>query len=103
MPAISKPPGPKATKRLALSDPKAEHRHGAAIFGLVEYEGRVAAPNQKMEDAWSMPFNLEPLELPWRVWRRYGREYRRLLKQVEDWSESSEIRHLPQDVHPAQW
>ena len=35
--------------------------------------------------------------------RRYLRKYRRLLKQVEDWSESSEIRHLLRDVLPSYW
>ena len=66
-------------------------------------EERVDAPNQKLDDLWSIPLNLEGGELWLRDWRRYLRKYRRLLKQVEDWSESSEIRHLLRDVFPSYW
>ena len=69
----------------------------------LEQEERVDAPNQKLDDLWSIPLNLERGELRLRDWRRYLRKYRRLLKQVEDWSESSEIRHLLRDVLPSYW
>ena len=42
-------------------------------------------------------------DLPLRDWRRYFRKCNRLLKQVEDWAESSEIRHLLRDVLPSYW
>ena len=38
-----------------------------------------------------------------RDWRRYLRKYRRFLKQVEDWSESSKIRHPLRNVLPSYW
>ena len=63
-------------------------------LGWLEQEERVDAPNQKPDDVWSIPLNLEGGELRLRDWRGYLRKFRRLLKQVEDWSESSEIRHL---------
>ena len=69
----------------------------------LEQEERVDAPNQKMDDLWSIPLNLERGELRLRDWRRYLRKYRQLLKQVEDWSESSEIRHLLRDLLPSYW
>ena len=50
-----------------------------------------------------MPLNLERGELWLRDWRRYLRNYRRLLNQVEDWSESSKISHLLRDVLPSYW
>ena len=50
-----------------------------------------------------MPLNLERGELRLRDWRRYLRKYRRLLKQIEDWSESNVNFHLLQDVVPAYW
>ena len=42
-------------------------------------------------------------ELRLREWTSYLRRYRRLLKQVEDWSESGEIPHLLRDVLRAYW
>ena len=69
----------------------------------LEQEERVDAPNQKLDDLWSVPLKLERGELRLRDWRRYLQTYRRLLKQVEDWSESSEIRHLLWDVLPSYW
>ena len=69
----------------------------------LKQEERVDAPNQKLDDPWSIPLNLERGELRVRDWRRYLRKYRRLRKQVEDWSESSEIRHLLRDVLPLYW
>ena len=60
----------------------------------LEQEERLDAPNQTLDDLWSIPLNLERGELQLRYWRRYLRKYRWLLKQVEDCSESSEIRHL---------
>ena len=61
-----------------------------------EQEERVDTPNQRLDD-------FERGELRLREWRGYYRKYRRLLKQVEDWSESGEICHLLQDVLPAYW
>ena len=61
------------------------------------------APNQKLDDLWSILLNLERGELRMRDWRRYLRKYRRLLKGVEDWSELSEICHLLRDVLPSYW
>ena len=69
----------------------------------LEQEEGVDAPNQKLDDLWSIPLNFERGELRLRDWRRYLRKYRRLLKQVEDWSESSEIGHLLRDVLPSYW
>ena len=60
-------------------------------------------PNQKLDDPWAEPPNLERGELRWREWRRYLPKYRRLLKQVEDWSESGEMRQLLRDVLLACW
>ena len=59
--------------------------------------------NQKIDDVWAIPLNLERRELWLMEWRRSLGKYRRLLKQVEDWSESGEIRHLLRDVLPAHW
>ena len=67
----------------------------------LEQKKRVNATNQSLDDLWSIPVNLKRGELRLRDWRRYLRKYRRLLKQVEAWSESSEIRHLLQDVLPS--
>ena len=61
------------------------------------------APNQKLEDLWSIPLQLDRGELRVREWNRYLRKYRRSLKLVEDWNESSEIRHLLKDVLPGNW
>ena len=66
-------------------------------------EERVDAPNQKLEDLWSIPLPLERGELRVREWNRYIRKYRRSLKLVEDWNEASEIRHLLKDVLPGHW
>ena len=69
----------------------------------LEQEERVDAPNQTLDDLWSIPFSLKHAELRLRDWRRYLRKYRRLLKQVEDWSESGEICHLLRDALPSYW
>ena len=69
----------------------------------LEDEERVDAPNQKLEDLWSIPLPLERGELRVREWNRYIRKYRRSLKLVEDWNDSSEIRHLLKDVLPVHW
>ena len=63
-------------------------------------EERVDAPNQKLDDLWSIPLPLERGELRVREWNRYIRKYGRSLKLVEDWNEASEIRHLLKDVLP---
>ena len=60
-------------------------------------DGGVDAPNQKLEDLWSLLLPLERGELRVRDWNRYLRKYRRCL---EDWNEASEIRHLLKDVLP---
>ena len=69
----------------------------------LEQEKGVDTPNQKLDDFWAISLNFEVGELRLRGWRRYLRKYRRLLKQVEDWSESGEIRHLLRHVVPAYW
>ena len=74
-----------------------------ACLQWLEDEERVDAPNQKLEDLWSIPLPLERGELRVREWNRYIRKYRRSLKLVEDWNESSEIRHLLKDVLPNHW
>ena len=74
-----------------------------ACFQWLEDEERVDAPNQKLEDLWSIPLPLDRGELRVREWNRYLRKYRRCLKLVEDWNEASEIRHLLQDVLPGNW
>ena len=74
-----------------------------ACLQWMEDEERVDAPNQKLEDLWSVPLPLERGELSVREWNRYIRKYRRSLKLVEDWNESSEIRHLLKDVLPGHW
>ena len=61
------------------------------------------APNQKLEDLWSIPLPLERGDFRVREWNRYICKYRRTLKLVEDWNESSEIRHLLKDVLPGHW
>ena len=71
-----------------------------ACLQWLEDEEQVDAPNQKLEDLWSIPLPLERGELRVREWNRYIRKYRRSLKLVEDWNESSEIRHLLKDVLP---
>ena len=74
-----------------------------ACLQWLEDEERVDAPNQKLEDLWSIPLPLDRGELRVREWNRYLRKYRRCLKLVEDWNEASEIRHLLKDVLPASW
>ena len=66
-------------------------------------EERVDAPNQKLEDLWSILLQLDRGELRVREWNRYLQKYRQSLKLVEDWNESSEIRHLLKDVLPGHW
>ena len=61
------------------------------------------APNQKLKHLWSIPLQLDRGELRVREWNRYLRKYRRSLKLVEDWNESSEIRHLLKDILPGHW
>ena len=74
-----------------------------ACLQQLEDENRVDAPNQKLEDLWSIPLPLERGELGVREWNQYIRKYRRSLKLVEGWNESSEIRHLLKDVLPGHW
>ena len=74
-----------------------------ACLQWLEDKERVDAPNQKLEDLWSIPLLLERGELRVREWNRYIRKYRRSLKLVEDWNEASEIRHLLKDVLPGHW
>ena len=74
-----------------------------ACLQWLEDEERVDAPNQKLEDLWSIPLPLDRGELHVREWNRYLRKYRRCLKLVEDWNEASEIRHLLKDVLPGNW
>ena len=74
-----------------------------ACLQWLEDEERVDAPNQKLEDLWSIPLPLERGELRVREWNRYNRKYRRSLKLVEDWNESGEIQHLLKDVLPGHW
>ena len=74
-----------------------------ACLQWLEDEERVDAPNQNLEDLWSIPLPLERGELRVREWNRYIRKYRRSLKLVEDWNEASEIRHLLKDVLPGHW
>ena len=74
-----------------------------ACLQWLENEERVDALNQKLEDLWSIPLQLDRGELRGREWNRYLRKYRRSLKLVEDWNESSEIRHLLKDVLPGNW
>ena len=74
-----------------------------ACLQWLEDEERVDAPNQKLEDLWSIPLPLDRGELRVREWNRYLRKYRGCLKLVEDWNEASEIRHLLKDVLPGSW
>ena len=74
-----------------------------ACLQWLEDEERVDAPNQKLEDLWSIPLPLDRGELRVREWNRYLRKYRRCLKLVEDWNEASEIRHLLKDILPGIW
>ena len=43
-------------------------------------------PNQKLEDLWSIPLQLDRGELLVREWNRYLRKYRRSLKLTYDFS-----------------
>ena len=74
-----------------------------ACLQWLEDEERVDAPNQKLEDLWSIPLPPERGELRVREWNRYIRKYQNSLKLVEDWNEASEIRHLLEDVLPGHW
>ena len=74
-----------------------------ACLKWLEDEERVDAPEQKLEDLWSIPLPLERGELRVPEWNRYIRKYRRSLKLVEDWNEASEIRHLLKHVFPGHW
>ena len=74
-----------------------------ACLQWLEDEERVDAPNQKLEDLWSILLPLERGELRVWEWNQYIRKYRRSLKLVEDWNEASEIRHLLKDVLPGHW
>ena len=74
-----------------------------ACLQWLEDEERLDAPNQKLEDLWSIPLPLDRGELRVREWNRYLRKYRRCLQLVEDWNEASEIRHLLKDVLPGNW
>ena len=74
-----------------------------ACLQWLEDEEQVDAPNQKLEDLWSILLPLERGELRVREWNRYIRKYRRSLKLVGDWNESSGIRHLLKDVIPGHW
>ena len=74
-----------------------------ACLQWLEDEERDAAPNQKLEDLWSIPLPLERGELRVRDWNRYIHKYQRSLKLVEDWNEASKIRHLLKDVLPGHW
>ena len=74
-----------------------------ACLQCLEEEERVDAPNQKLQDLWPVRLPLERGELRVRECNRYIRKYRRSLKLVEDWNESSEIRHLLKDVLPGHW
>ena len=69
----------------------------------LEEEERVDAPNQKLKDLCSIPLPLEHGELRVREWNWYIRKYRTSLKLVEDWNESTKIRHLLKDVLPRHW
>ena len=64
----------------------------------LEQEETVEIPNKKIGDLWSIPLNVERRKLWLRDWRRHLPKYRWLLKEVKDWSQSREIRHLLRDV-----
>ena len=76
---------------------------GEQCLDWLEQEERLDTPNQKVDDLWAIPLNLERGELWLREWRRYRRKYRQLLKQLEDWAESGQFRHLLRDVLRAYW
>ena len=74
-----------------------------ACLQWLEDEEPEDAPNQMLEDLWSIPLPLEHGELRVREWNRYIRKYRRSLKLVQDWNEASDICHLLKDVLPGHW
>ena len=74
-----------------------------ACLHWLQDEEQVDAPNQKLEDLWSILLPLERDELRVREWNPYIRKYRRSLKLAEDWNEASEIRYLLKDVLPVHW
>ena len=74
-----------------------------ACLQWLEDEEQVDAPNQKLEDLWSIPLPLKRGELRVREWNRYICKYRRSLKLPEDWNGASEIRHLLKDVLLGHW
>ena len=74
-----------------------------ACLHWLEDDERVDAPNQKLEDLWFIPLQLERGGLRVREWNPYIRKYGRSVKLVEDWNESSEIRHLLRDVLRGHW
>ena len=57
-----------------------------ACLQWLEDEEQLDAPNQKLEDLWSIPLQLDRGESRVREWNRYLRKYRRSLKLVEDWN-----------------
>ena len=74
-----------------------------ACLQWLDDEKWVDAPNQNLEDLWSIPLPLDRGELRVGEWNWYLRKYRRCLKLVEDRNEDSEIRHLLKDVLPGNW
>ena len=94
-------PALKADLREAIQEKRI--RMEEQCLDWLEQDERVDTTNQKLDDLWAIPLNLERGELRLRDWRGYLRKYRQLLKQVEDWSESGEIRQFLRDVLPAYW
>ena len=74
-----------------------------ACLQWLEDKERVDAPNQKLDDLWSIPLPLERGELRVREWNRYIRKYRRSLQLVDNWNAANEIRHLLKGVLPGHW
>ena len=73
------------------------------MFGLVGAGRTRGYPQPKVDYLWEIPLNLERGELRLREWRRYPGKYHPLLNQVDDWSESGEVRHLLRDVLRDYW
>ena len=69
----------------------------------LENEESLNASNQKMDDLWHIPLELERGDLSLAAGRNYRRKYRRKFSMVEDWNESPEIWHLLKDVLPNHW
>ena len=69
----------------------------------LEDEESMDASNQKVDDLWNTPWELERGELRLGAWRNYLRKYGWKLRMAEDWNESVEIRHLLKDVVPNGW